>query len=470
MTSLIDSNSAILPSDQAIGLADPKPGKSPRASRNSGAARRPNFPTSYRGTILTGWMVILASFGGLATWSAVAPLSTAAIASGTVVVDSFRKSVQHLQGGIIQDILVRDGQRVEAGDVLLRLDPTQTRALSQMLRAQVDLSRAEEARLLTERDGGTTINFPAELQERAKTDPELAENLTGQRRLFDARRESLTGQTSILRNRIAQSFDQISGMEIQEKAKLRQSALLDQELNGLKELADRGNAPTNKVLQYRREVEVLIAERGEILARIASVRQSIGEAELQITQARKTFLEQVETDLRTTQAKLFESSERLHATTAELGRMEVRAPASGVVVDMAVHTVDGVISPGGRILDIVPQNDHLVIDAQIRPADIDGLQVGMPAEIRFPAFNQRTTPMIHGQLKTVSADRLVDPRTNQPYFNVRVLVDDKSKESVSGLNIIPGMPAEIVIKKSERTRFSYLMQPMRDTIVRAMRE
>ena len=215
---------------------------------------------------------------------------------------------------------------------------------------------------------------------------------------------------------------------------------------------------------------MLIAERGDILARIAGVRQSIGEAELQITQARKTFLEQVETDLRTTQAKLFESAERLHASMAELSRMEVRAPEAGVVVDMAVHTVDGVIAPGGRILDIVPQNDQLVVDAQIRPADIDGLYVGMPAEIRFPAFNQRTTPMIHGQLESVSADRLVDPKTNMPYFSVGVLVDEKSKDSIAGLNIIPGMPAEVVIKKGERTLLSYLIQPMTDTIVRAMRE
>jgi HlyD family type I secretion membrane fusion protein len=461
MTSVIDTNAVLLPG------APPKP---PLAKRNARALQQPNFPTRYGRTALTGWLVILTAFGGLAAWSTFAPLSTAAIASGTVVVDSFRKSVQHLQGGIIQDILVRDGQHVEAGDVLLRLDPTQTHSLSQMLRAQVDLSMAEEARMLTERDGGTSIRFPPELLKRAKTDRDLYETLAGQQRLFNARRESLTGQTSILRNRIAQSLEQIAGMEIQEKAKLRQSGLLDKELAGLKELADRGNAPTNKVLQYQREVEVLIAERGEILARIAGVRQSIGEAELQITQARKTFLEQVETDLRTTQAKLFESSERLHATTAELSRMEVRAPESGIVVDMAVHTVDGVIAPGSRILDIVPQNDHLVVDAQIRPADIDGLQVGMPAEIRFPAFNQRTTPMIHGQLKTVSADRLTDPKTGQPYFNVRVQVDDKSKDSVSGLNIIPGMPAEIVIKKGERTLMSYLLQPMRDTVVRAMRE
>lgn len=455
MTSLIETNPGLLPAKPAGGR---------------GAKAKPNFPTSYNGTITAGWLVILAGFGSLAAWSALAPLSTAAIASGTVVVDSYRKSVQHLQGGIIQDILVRDGQKVQAGDVLVRLDPTQTRSLAQMLRAQVDLAKAEEARMLAERDGLEEIRFPADLVERSRTERDLAETMAGQKRIFEARRQSLTGQTSILRNRIAQSLEQISGMEIQEKAKLRQSALLDKELNGLRELAERGNAPANKVLQYEREVEALTAERGEILSRIASVRQQIGEAELQITQAQKTFLEQVETDLRTTQARLFESAERLHATTAELGRMEVRAPESGVVVDMAFHTVDGVIGPGGRIMDIVPQNDQLVVDAQIRPADIDGLQVGMEAEIRFPAFNQRTTPMIHGQLKTVSADRLVDPKTNMPYFNVRVLVDEKSKESISGLNIIPGMPAEVVIKKGERTLLSYLIQPMRDTFVRAMRE
>ncbi|WP_158043591.1 HlyD family type I secretion periplasmic adaptor subunit [Skermanella pratensis] len=456
MTSLIETNPGLLPANPAAA--------------GRGAKAKPNFPTSYNGTITAGWLIILASFGGLAAWSALAPLSTAAIASGTVVVDSYRKSVQHLQGGIIQDILVRDGQKVQAGDVLVRLDPTQTRSLAQMLRAQVDLAKAEEARMLAERDGLNDIRFPADLIGRARTERELAETMAGQKRIFEARRQSLTGQTSILRNRIAQSLEQISGMEIQEKAKLRQSALLDKELNGLRELAERGNAPANKVLQYEREVEELTAERGEILSRIASVRQQIGEAELQITQAQKTFLEQVETDLRTTQARLFESAERLHATTAELARMEVRAPETGVVVDMAFHTVDGVISPGGRIMDIVPQNDQLVVDAQIRPADIDGLQVGMEAEIRFPAFNQRTTPMIHGQLKTVSADRLVDPKTNMPYFNVRVLVDEKSKERISGLNIIPGMPAEVVIKKGERTLLSYLIQPMQDTFVRAMRE
>ena len=461
MTSVIDTNAALLP-----GL----PGKSALEKRKARARHQPNYPTKYGRTATAGWLVILTTFGGLAAWSTFAPLSTAAIASGTVVVDSFRKSVQHLQGGIIQDILVRDGQHVEIGDVLLRLDPTQTRSLVQMLQAQVDLSRAEEARLLTERDGSTTIRFPAELLERAQKARDLSETLRGQQRIFDTRRESLTGEISILRNRIAQSLEQIAGMVIQEKAKLRQSALLDQELAGLRELADRGNAPANKVLQYRREAEVLIAERGDILARIAGVRQSIGEAELQITQAQKTFLEQVETDLRTTQAKLFESAERLHASMAELSRMEVRAPEAGVVVDMAVHTVDGVIAPGGRILDIVPQNDQLVVDAQIRPADIDGLYVGMPAEIRFPAFNQRTTPMIHGQLESVSADRLVDPKTNMPYFSVGVLVDEKSKDSIAGLNIIPGMPAEVVIKKGERTLLSYLIQPMTDTIVRAMRE
>ena len=198
MTSVIDTNAALLP-----GV----PAKSPLDKRNARALHQPNYPTKYGRTAMAGWLVILTAFGGLAAWSTFAPLSTAAIASGTVVVDSFRKSVQHLQGGIIQDILVRDGQHVEVGDVLLRLDPTQTRSLLPDAARPGRSVTAEEARMLTERDGGAAIRFPAELLERAKTERDLAETLAGQQRLFEARRESLTGQTSILRNRIAQSLD-----------------------------------------------------------------------------------------------------------------------------------------------------------------------------------------------------------------------------------------------------------------------
>jgi HlyD family type I secretion membrane fusion protein len=256
-------------------------------------------------------------------------------------------------------------------------------------------------------------------------------------------------------------------MRRQESAKRAQSALIEKELSGLRGLAARGNAPGNKVLQYEREAERIAAERGEIVSSMAMVRQGIGEAELQIVQIGRTFLEQLETDLRKTQASLFESTQRLEAAQADLARLEVRAPYAGTVVDMAHHTVDGVITPGSRILDIIPGGDQIVAEVQIKPGDIDGLAVGMPAEIRFTSFNQLETPVSHGQVLSISADRLTDPKTGAPYYGMRVLVNARNGQE--GLEILPGMPAEVVVEKRERTLISYLLQPMRETIAQAIK-
>jgi HlyD family type I secretion membrane fusion protein len=375
--------------------------------------------------------------------------------------------VQHLQGGIIREILVRDGQRVAVGDIVLRLDPTQKQSLVDMLRGQVDLGQAEEARMIAERTGARSLEFPPQLLERARTEPGPASILSGQRSLFESRRQAQDGQIAILRNRIAQSRQQIDAMRVQESAKRTQSALIEKELSGLRGLAARGNAPGNKVLQYEREAERIAAERGEIVSSMAMVRQGIGEAELQIVQIGRTFLEQLETDLRKTQASLFESTQRLEAAQADLARLEVRAPYAGTVVDMAHHTVDGVITPGSRILDIIPEGDQIVAEVQIKPGDIDGLAVGMPAEIRFTSFNQLETPVSHGQVLSISADRLTDPKTGAPYYGMRVLVNARNGQE--GLEILPGMPAEVVVEKQERTLISYLLQPMRETIAQAIK-
>ena len=435
--------------------------------RTAGSTGKPSYPVSSRGLVMAGCLVIAVSFGSLVSWSNSAHLSTAAIASGTLAVDSHRKSVQHLQGGIIREILVRDGQRVAVGDVLLRLDSTQTQSLVDMLRGQVDLGLAEEARMIAERTGARSVEFPPQLLERARTEPGPASILSGQRGLFESRRQAQDGQTAILRNRIAQSRQQIDAMRVQESAKRTQSALIEKELSGLRGLAARGNAPGNKVLQYEREAERIAAERGEIVSSMAMVRQGIGEAELQIVQIGRTFLEQLETDLRKTQASLFESTQRLEAAQADLARLEVRAPYAGTVVDMAHHTVDGVITPGSRILDIIPDGDQIVAEVQIKPGDIDGLAVGMPAEIRFTSFNQLETPVRHGRVLSISADRLTDPNTGAPYYGMRVLVN--ARDGQEGLEILPGMPAEVVVEKRERTLISYLLQPMRETIAQAIK-
>ena len=257
-------------------------------------------------------------------------------------------------------------------------------------------------------------------------------------------------------------------MRRQESAKRAQSALIEKELSGLRGLAARGNAPGNKVLQYEREAKRIAAERGEIVSSMAMVRQGIGEAELQIVQIGRTFLEQLETDLRKTQASLFESTQRLEAAQADLARLEVRAPYAGTVVDMAHHTVDGVITPGSRILDIIPDGDRLVATVQIRPGDIDGLAPGMPADIRFTSFNQIRTPVMHGQVLSISADRLIDQKTNAPYYSMRVLVNAEDRHDGADLALVPGMPAEVVVEKRERTLISYLLQPMRETISQAI--
>ena len=442
----------------------------PHSGALASAEPVPSFPTSYKRATSFGWIVILVAFGGLFLWSALAPLSSAAIAPGTVVVDSSRKAVQHLEGGIVKEILVRDGDHVDAGAVLIRLDDTQARATLDLLQGRFDADRAYEARLLAERDDHRDIAFPDDLVSRAVTDPKAAEILSGQRRIFQARRSTLVGETSILENRIEQSNEQIEGLEMQASAKKRQIDLVRKELAGLKTLFDKGHASMTQLLAVEREYERLEGERGEIVANIAGVRQAIGEAGLQIVQLEKTFREGVENELREVQTRIFDTAQRIFAARDQLGRLEMQAPTAGVVVNLAVHTVGGVVPAGGPVLDIVPKDDELVVDAEVRPDDINDLRVGAPADIRFTAFDQNTTPVVSGVVTRVSADRLVNPKTNTPYFLARVLVDEEGREALGGERLIPGMPAEVIIKKGERTLLGYLAGPLQDMVMKSFRQ
>jgi HlyD family secretion protein/epimerase transport system membrane fusion protein len=233
----------------------------------------------------------------------------------------------------------------------------------------------------------------------------------------------------------------------------------------------KGYAPETKVLAVEREIAELEGTIGESMAKVASVNQAIDEARLQITQLRKTFLETVTGDLRQTQTEILDLAQRAAGAREEIARLAVIAPVSGVIVDLAVHTVGGVVAPGSRILDIVPQKQPLVIEAQVRPIDIDELRQGLRADIRFPAFKRTTsTPVIHGIVSTVSADRLVDPRTNAPYYMVRLIVPGDERSKLAQLELVPGMPAEVIVRKHERTLFNYLLGPIEDTVVRALRE
>ena len=435
----------------------------------SARERRPQT-TNYHPTILFGWVVILLAFGGFAAWSVYAPLATTVVASGTVTVAGNTKTIQHLEGGTVKQILVDDGSDVAAGQVLVRLDDTQARANLALLQGQYDAVRAAAARLLAERDGRDAITFPADLVARRGSSNDVREILTGQQGIFDSRRTTLQGQVSILLNRIEQSKAQIAGLQLQEDSKAKQEALINQELRGLNQLHAKGYASGNQVLAFEREAARLHGERGAVMAQIATVRQGIGEANLQILQMQKAFRESTEKDLRDAQTKVYDLAERLHAAQDMLDHMTVRAPVGGTVVNMSLHTVGGVVAPGGHILDIVPNNQKLIVEADVRPNDIDGVHPGLPADIRFSAFDRNTTPVIDGKVIFVSADRLIAPRTEMPYYLVKVQVTEAGAENMRNMKLMPGMPAEVMINKGKRTLLDYLTSPLSDTLARAFSE
>lgn len=422
------------------------------------------------GTCIVGWIIVAATFGGMIAWAVYAPLVSAVIAPATVVADSKRKSIQHLDGGAVREILVRDGDRVEAGQILLRLDDSQIRTSQGLLQGKIDALSAQEARLLAEREGAPVIAFSPGLLARRDASPELAKILAGQQKLFAARQETKSGQVAQLRNRIQQSNAQIQGLTLREAALREQIRLINEELTGLKFLLKRGFASENKVRDLERDAARLDGERGQIQAEMAQTQRAIGEAELQILQVEKAFREDVETQLRTTQSELFDQTERLAATEAQLSRLAVRAPVAGTVMDMAIHTVGGVIAPGARIMDILPVEDRLVLEAKISPTDIDGLYIGQPADIRFSAFDRAGTPILHGHVSLISADQLINPRTEAPYFLVRVTADTPNAKQAGNFAMLPGMPAEVLISKGEKTFMQYFLKPLDDTLLKAMKQ
>ncbi len=434
------------------------------------AAPQAPYRADFKGPIVAGWAVLAVAFGGFAIWSVTAPLSNGVTAMATVVVDSSRKSLQHLEGGIVEEILVRDGDAVVAGQPVVRLDETQVLASLKLLQGRLDSGQAQQARLSAERGGRSEPGFPAALVERAQTETEVADILEGQRQLFAARRQTMTSQIDVLQNRIAQSKTQIEGLDRQVEAADRQIALIQKELSGKQELAGKGYTSEVQVMAVERELARLEGQRGEHLAQIAQVRQAMNEAQLQVMSVETKFREDVEAELRKVETEIFDASERLAATKAQYQRLTVTAPVDGTVVDLDVHTVGGVIAPGSRIMDIVPTDDTLVVEAQVGTADIDDVHSGMPAQVRFSAFNRGNVPTAEGTVSTVSADRLINEKTGTPYYRVRVRVDPAAVAGLDGLDLMPGMPAEVMVNKSDRTLFDYFAVPFQELLTRSLRQ
>lgn len=416
-----------------------------------------------------GFAIVFFTFVVFGGWAAMASIDGAVVATGSVVVESDRKAVQHLEGGIVQNLMVTGDAHVAEGQVLLRLDSTQEKAKEEIARSAVYSAIAEEARLQAEAGGRDNITFPDELVQKA-SDPSAQRAMGDQKRRFDERRAARKIEISILEERIAQAQRQIQGNDAQSKASRAQYDSVSQEYSKLKPLADQGIIAFARVATLERTKAELDGKIGAYEADIARYGRVIDESRLQIEQVGQKVLEEATAKLAETRAQLADAREKLRAAADVLSRMELRAPRSGRIVNLKVHTVGAVVKPGEVLMEVVPDNDVLVVAARVSSLDINHVQVGLPTEIRLPSFKARSTPIAVGEVLSIAADAVRDEATHQPYYEVKVSVQVAQFPEKLREKLKPGMMADVLIATGERTVLAYLTQPMTDAVRRGMRE
>jgi HlyD family secretion protein len=384
-------------------------------------------------------------------------------------VDTNVKKVQHPTGGVVGELLVRDGSKVKAGDILIRLDDTQTRANLSIVVNSLNELAARQARDEAERDGANTITFPPDLLARER-DPQVAHAVDGERRLFDIRRIARDGQKAQLRQRIVQSNEEIEGLTTQMKSRILQIEWIKKELLGVHDLWEKNLVPFTRVTTLEREAARLEGERGQMIASIAQTKGKISETELQIIQIDQDMRAEVGKDLAEIRGKTAELTERKVAAEDQLKRVDIRAPQDGMVFQLSVHTVGGVISQSEQIMLIVPEADALAVEVKIQPQEIDQVHLDQSAALRFSAFNQRTTPELNGSVSRISADISQDQKTGAAFYTLRITVPERELARLEGLKLVAGMPVEAFLQTNQRTVLSYLVRPLHDQIMRAFRE
>ena len=417
-----------------------------------------------------GYLIVLLVFVFFGGWSVFAPLGSAALAPGSVTVEGYRKTVQHLEGGIVKAILVRDGDTVSKGQVLIELEDTSSRAQLETLRGQLFSALAREARLIAERDNRTKVVYPADLL--TSTDPRADDAIRVQDQAFLVRKRSRAGEIAILKEQRQQLLAKIEGINAQRASRSHLSDSLTKELTDFRVMLKEGYVEKPKVSELERRLAESEGERGDFIANIATAKTQMSEIELKALQIEKDFLRDVVEELSKVQTELTELREKLQWLSDTVTRTTIKAPESGMVLGLMVHNLGTVIPPGGHLLDIIPQQEKLVIEAQVSPIDIDKVHVGQVCEIRFSAFKSAKTPKVSGRLSTLSADRLIDEQNKISYYLARVEVDKTGLEEMRqrGLILVPGMPAEVLINTGERTFFEYLVQPLSNIFARSLIE
>jgi len=426
-----------------------------------------SLPVDDRPTRRVGYLILLLTIGLFGGWATLAPLNSAALAPGVVTVKSYRKTVQHLEGGIVRELRVHDGDQVKAGDVLLVLDNTQARSEMEMMRNQLVAALELEARLVAERDG---LAEPKAVPGLNTDDPRVREAHESEARIFQTRRNSLLGEVGLQEQAIGQIEQQIRGFKAIIASKQTLARSYEEEIVDLRALLVDGYVDKQRLREQERSLSRLQAEVAEQQSESARASVQIGEAKLKILQLKKTFASEVAGQLGEARTKVYDLRERLSSVQDRDQRTEILAPESGMVMGMTVHTLGGVISPGTPLLDIVPASEELIVEAQVSPIDIDRISVGLAVDIRFSAFKSSTTPVISGRLTQISADRLTNKDNGTAYYLARVAVTDEGRKALGDLALVPGMPAEVLINTGARTLLQYLMQPATNAFARSLIE
>lgn len=435
----------------------------------SAPVREPVIDTDERKIGRRGMMILLFGFGGFMLWAIFAPLDEGVTASGSVTVASNRQTVQHLTGGTVEKLLVKEGQAVSRAQPLIELNDTQARAQLGVALTQFISSKAVEDRLLAERAGKESISFSPELQALGD-DPRVRDAKALQTQLFSSRRASLKSELGILQENLRGLTEQLHGLQNLKTSREAQARWLAEELKGVRDLANEGYAPKNRLYQLERDAAEITGQLADTLANIGRVQNGISEVKLRSLGRQQEYQKEVESLLTDIQKETRAHADRLQALRYEAQHTVIRSPMDGMVVGLKIHTVGGVVQPGQALMDVVPQNEPLMIETMVDPSMSARVQPGMPVDISFPALNQRKTPVIPGEVQTFSADRLIDQKTGAPYFLAQVKVTAEGMKLIGNQQIKPGMPAAVVIKSGERSMLAYLVKPLTDRMNLAFKE
>lgn len=429
-------------------------------------AANPKRPTNWLAIAALGYGLIFSTFGIVGGWAAVTKIDKAVEAPGTVSIETNHKTVQHLEGGIIRAILVKEGDNVAAGATLFRLENVQAKATFDSLANQLFSALATEARLIAERDQKDAIAWPREIEDRA-ADPFVSHVMIDQQGDFAKRRDSLQAQVDVLESRMKQLAIQSDGVRVQKESTERQIAFIDKELVGLRALSEKNLVPVTRLYQMERERERLEGVVGQAITDAAKAQGQIGEYKYQVQQLNEKFQEEVASSLVDTRQKLSDLRQKLAVAQDVLRRIDVNAPVSGTAQNLKVFTIGQVVRAGEALVDIVPEKERLIVEAQFSPTDIDGVHVGQEAEIRFPAFHSRLIPLLIGRLESVSHDRLFDEGSKQPYYRGIVVLDKADIPEELRARVRAGMPSEVIVASGERTVLNYLISPLSSTLRKA---